>query len=128
MTHKIFLLLSLAAFLFAACSGEDASAPASVAEKSNTLNIQTKQDQWTYVSMSSGKVVGTSALGDSAAEASWKNRTDWDIAVCNGIIRTNSGTSGNGEGGIVNSSVSYEETANVPDTRYHVDVDTLQVW
>jgi len=125
MYKRIIVLLSLAVILFTACSSDDASTPAS---ENQTLNIKTKQDQWSYISMSSGKVLGTSALGDSTAEASWKNRTDWDIAICNGIIRTNSGTSGIGKGGIANSNVSYEETTNVSDADYQVDMDTLQVW
>lgn len=127
MYKKIIVLLSFTVILFAGCSSDDASRSASDAQN-RTINLQTKQDQWTYISMSSGKVVGTCALGDSVAEKSWKNRTDWDIAVCNGIIRTNSGTSGIGKGGIVNSNLPYDETVNVPDAQYHVDMDTVQVW
>ena len=44
--------------------------------------------------------MGTSAFGDSSADSEWRQRTDWDIAVCGDLIRTNSGMSGTGNGGI----------------------------
>lgn len=56
--------------------------------------------QWTYVSLETNSVIGTSPLDDSDADAQWADRTDWDIAICGDMIRTNSGSSGKGQGGI----------------------------
>lgn len=56
--------------------------------------------EWTYISLTSGKVVGHSAFGSEKEDAEWKSRADWDIAICGEYMRTNSGTSGDGIGGI----------------------------
>ena len=56
--------------------------------------------EWTYISLTTGKVIGRSAFGSEKDDADWKARTDWDIAICGEYMRTNSGTSGDGIGGI----------------------------
>lgn len=48
-------------------------------------------------------------------------RKDWDIALCGELIRTNSGTSGVGEGGIIAIDEDYESVAIAPDTLYAID-------
>ena len=68
-------------------------------------------DVWTYISFESGEVVGTGKLGDAESDAAWAMRRDWDIAVCDTLLRTNGGNSGIGYGGI--SSESGSET--IPD-------------
>ena len=61
-------------------------------------------DQWTYISLESGTVVGTGKLGDAASDAAWAIRDDWDIAICDTLLRTNGGGSGKGRGGIMGES------------------------
>ena len=41
--------------------------------------------------------VGTCAVTDTLAQQAYAARTDWDIAIADGRIRTNSGTSGPGD-------------------------------
>lgn len=57
-------------------------------------------NQWTYISLENNTVVGQSDKNNPSADADWASRTDWDIAICGDMIRTNSGTSGNGAGGL----------------------------
>ncbi len=57
--------------------------------------------RWTYIDLEDGHVVGTSDVNSEQEDELWRTRTDWDIAICGNDIRTNSGTSGMGEGGIV---------------------------
>lgn len=111
-------------FVISACSENDNTSQ----NKEGTINVQTVQDKWTYVSLASGKIVGTSTLGDSTAEATWQHRMDWDIALCNGMIRTNSGTSGNGHAGIVSSPATYEQADVAPEGDYQIDADTIPIW
>lgn len=56
--------------------------------------------EWTYISLESNSVVGRSAKDDPGADAEWAKRADWDIAICGDMLRSNSGTSGNANGGI----------------------------
>ena len=60
--------------------------------------IDNNTSQWTYYSLENNKVIGTSVFGDSVSDRSWSERTDWDIAFCGTLIRTNGGDSGKGQG------------------------------
>lgn len=90
------------AVAFTACSddNDEVKKPLDVKEvkemKSNDFGT------WQYFSFEKGEVVGTGStdprIGD---DAKWKERTDWDIAFNRYNVRTNSGISGNGKGGIV---------------------------
>ena len=90
-------------------------------------------NRWTYVSLSAHEVVGSSSLGDTHEDALWMLRTDWDIAFCNGMIRTNSGSSGKGKGGITWTPVDYDDIENLrapsyqTDTRQTVTVKSVEI-
>ena len=88
-----------------------------------TLTIDGVTDStWTYFSFVTGSVVGSSPLGDAQSDARWYKRTDWDIALCSDMIRTNSGTSGKGKGGIQKiSNRNYNAITTAPDDGYIVD-------
>ena len=107
------IIITVVVFL-ASCSNDDSSP----IFRQGDLQIQTQRN-----------TIGTCALGDSIAEKTWSQRTDWDIAICNGMIRTNSGTSGIGHGGIVNIMPDFYETADVaPEDDYKTDTDTTYIW
>lgn len=102
-------------------NGTGAPAPAQV----ETLTIEGLDDQtWVYVSLEEGRTVGTSPLGDAEQDAAWKARTDWDIAICGELLRTNSGTSGNGSGGIQSvTNKSFNALDEAPADGYLTDTD-----
>lgn len=78
---------------------------------------------WTYFSLPAGTVVGTSVFGSAKEDEEWKNRTDWDMAICGKYIRTNSGTSGNGQGGLMKvEGVSYEAITTSKTGTFDVDI------
>lgn len=78
--------------------GGETPAPAEV----KTMKVEGINDKsWTYISFENGLVVGHSELGNTAEDAEWAARKDWDIALCGELLRTNSGTSGQGDGGII---------------------------
>lgn len=80
------------------------------------VEFVSQHGRWTYISLESGEVVGTSVLGDEGADAAWAHRDDWDIAVCDSLIRTNGGASGMGQGALSAESVS----AAVSDTEQEI--------
>lgn len=110
-----------------ACSQDNSNTPDTPAEPARVenLTIEGLNDQtWVYVSLEQGKVVGSSPLGDQAQDAAWKARTDWDFALCGELIRTNSGTSGTGNGGIQSvTNKSFNALDEAPTDGYTVDTD-----
>lgn len=84
--------------------------------------------QWTYVNLSRGRVVGTCALNDTASQRQWAERTDWDLATCQGMLRTNGGASGSGQGGAALVSQPFDEVDAAQPAAYQQDRDTVSVW
>ena len=64
------------------------------------------------------------AVTDTLAQQAYAARTDWDIAIADGRIRTNSGTSGPGDGGIAPSPYDYEHTE--PDMPAIFQTDSIR--
>lgn len=83
--------------------------------------IDNNTSQWTYYSLENNKVIGTSVFGDSVSDRSWSERTDWDIAFCGTLIRTNGGDSGKGQGGIQISDKQYATVEEAPSFGYVTD-------
>lgn len=121
---KTIALVAMAIALASCSSDSGGDAPSRV----DLLSIQLTPDTWTYISLNNGKTVGTSELGDEAADRLWRDRTDWDIALCNGVIRTNGGTSGRGQGAITSSPQSFESVDPSAVSTLQVDADTVTVW
>ncbi|WP_308660353.1 HmuY family protein [uncultured Alistipes sp.] len=126
--HRIIAQMALAGCLWlGACSQDNSNTPGTPAEPARveSLTIEGLNDQtWVYVSLEQGKVVGSSPLGDEEQDATWKARTDWDFALCGELIRTNSGTSGTGNGGIQSvTNKSFNALDEAPTDGYTVDTD-----
>ena len=120
------LATALLAALATACSPADDPSP-SAPQAGHVMHIALKPDTWTYLSLRQGTTVGTSALADDEADTQWASRTDWDIALCNGHIRTNSGTSGHSQGGIAVSPADYDATVTTGPHAFHTDADTVHI-
>ena len=106
--YLIPLYMMLAAILsLSACqhntAGPDAGpdeGPMPVIEKE--LNLSgLGEDHWTYFCFATGETVGTSAFLSEEEDELWSKREDWDFAVCGNYLKTNSGTSGIGAGGVL---------------------------
>lgn len=83
---------------------------------------------WVYFSFVTGTVVGTSTFGNAEEDARWYDRVDWDIALCSDMIRTNSGTSGVGSGGIqVVTDRNFNAITTAPADGYSVDRNDILV-
>lgn len=119
--HIIFSLLAALVLLVSCSDGADNSASGQAVGKSGEMNVTANDGVWTYYSIEQNKVMGTSVFGDSTADSQWKQRTDWDIAICGDLIRTNSGTSGTGNGGLQVVPQGYNELENAPQSGYITD-------
>ena len=76
---------------------------------------------WTYYSLEEGRKIGTSAFGNNDEDNQWKQRTDWDIAVCGDLLKTNGGTSGSGNGALQIVSGDYSTLTEAPKEGYIPD-------
>jgi major membrane immunogen (membrane-anchored lipoprotein) len=123
---KKLIYISLAAMLLlTACNKEDAN---NGVVSEGLLTVPNVPGQWTYISLTEGRVVGSCELADSAAQHQWAHRSDWDLAICDGMIRTNGGDSGAGKGAIAVSPQSYEATDAAQPAAYATDRDSIEVW
>lgn len=109
--------LALAAlFSFNACDEEvDPIAP----EVVTTMVQATSYTDWVYYSFSEDTIV---SVADPA------NASNWDIALMRNHVRTNSGTSGSGQGGAFDAGViDFDGYVTAPETGYLVD-DSVQAF
>ncbi len=114
MTKQLILYLNLSLLLFlGACIGNDVEPTPDVSEEVS-CELTLEEDVWIYFSMKEEKVIGKSTFGDEAEDKEWSERSDWDIAFCNGFIRTNGGTSGKGKGAILKSAYDYDVLIEAP--------------
>lgn len=86
-----------------------------------SVTFECSDELWVYISLKTGKVVGHSEFNNHSEDAQWKNRLDWDIAFCGDRMRTNSGTSGNGKGGIISVIEPFDQVCKVPDKVFYED-------
>lgn len=96
---------------------------------SGEVTVALSDTQWTYFCFETETVVGTSAFGNADQDALWAARTDWDIAFCGDYIRTNSGTSGVGYGGIQrNTTDNFYSLQQAPEDGYLTDTDDFVLY
>lgn len=105
--------------LAVSCKNEELREPNVSAE----LTINGLSDSlWTYFSFEKGAVVGSSRYYSESDDAEWAKRTDWDFAICGDFLKTNSGDSGNGSGGVQrNTTDTFATLETAPETGYLTD-------
>lgn len=91
-----------------------------------TAVISVSNDYWAYFSFEKGEIIGTGRLGFQEDDEAWRVRSDWDFAICRDMIRTNSGTSGEGTGGIIRmESTAFSHIDHAPWSGYQTDRDDI---
>ena len=119
--------LACLSLLAAACSAEHPLATGDPATDRMSV-IPNVKGQWTYFSMVTHTVVGTCAVTDTLAQQAYAARTDWDIALCGELIRTNGGTSGNGQGAVQRvQNKSFNALDQAPADGYTTDTDDIVI-
>ena len=120
--HKISLsLLAVACLLLSSCkTGESTYIPIITQE----IEITDLSDQeWTYFSFEEGNIVGKSTFLSDEEDAAWEKRDDWDFAVCGDLIKTNGGTSGVGQGGVLrDQTTNFQLLDMAPEGGYITDI------
>lgn len=118
---NIIIIFLFTCFISVSCASTD-SEP-TMDEDSYLVLSNVNDEIWTYISISTGTIVGTSEFGSIKGDEEWKNRTDWDIAICGKYVRTNSGTSGNGQGGLIKvEGMSYESITTPVSDNFYIDI------
>ena len=113
----VLVTLCLLSSGFIACSDDEKEEPEVPAEaKSFTVHAtSTNPDDWCYFSFEKGD----SVVIDKANAA--KDQT-WDIAFQRFYVRTNSGTSGNGQGGALDTKqTTFDAVTTVPTSGFIAD-------
>jgi hypothetical protein len=122
---NFLVMTALVSSLFVSCKKDDTPTPLT----GKTLSLYTKDYTiWHYFSFEQNMVIGTGNADPAAADdATWKARTDWDLAFHYKDVRTNSGKSGDGQGGMLEaSSTIFAEAIEAPTTGYTID-DNLDI-
>lgn len=108
---KTVLIVTLALTAFSAC--EDETDDLGVLEEITNMVEATSYTDWVYFSLSENKVVEVTDA---------ENSTDWDLGFMRNHIRTNSGTSGNGNGGALDAgAIDFDSYTTAPESGYTVD-------
>jgi hypothetical protein len=99
---SLALLVAGTTCLTMSCKKDEPVMPVKAETKTIEAKDVTPYDKWFYFSFEDDKFVGEGAADPEVGDdAEWANRTDWDIAFHRQNVRTNSGTSGKGAGGIL---------------------------
>ena len=121
MKYLNLVLFLLCVLINAGCGGNSDNFPDSDIDTELTSE-GISDTHWTYISLENNRVVGTSPLDDPDGDEEWRKRTDWDIALCGDMIKTNSGDSGIGEGGIIRlDNLSYDQLSSPLDITPDID-------
>jgi hypothetical protein len=80
---------------------------------------------WHFFSFDAGGIIGKCDAADSTHCDAWRRRTDWDLAFHRQNLKTNSGASGMGQGGILKYSqetFDFDAVTEAPEDGYLTDV------
>lgn len=71
-------------------------------------------EDWIYLNITEGKMLNAKEFSGDMTEAERFGRLDWDLGFCGKHLRTNSGTSGRGDGGAIDmGTIEYEKLTSV---------------
>jgi hypothetical protein len=93
----------------------------------------TDYTRWNFFSFAKGDIIGTCDAGNEAENEAWRNRSDWDLAFHRQDVKTNSGASGNGKGGILEynfdgQAFDFDAVKIAPKDGYQTDVQDSVIY
>lgn len=122
MKRCLYILILSSIFLFTAVSCQNSGSRKIPNIKGEITVTGLGDDHWTYISIENGTIVGTGEFMSKEDDESWRQRTDWDFAICGDYMKTNSGTSGIGSGGILRDEEHHFLTLETaPEDGYLID-------
>jgi hypothetical protein len=89
--------------------------------------------KWHFFSLSKGEIIGSCDAGNESDYEAWRNRTDWDLAFHRQDVKTNSGASGNGKGGMLTydfngTPFDFDAVKDAPKDGYQTDVQDSVIY
>ena len=89
-------------------------------------------NDWIYYNLRTGEIFNAQQVNSDIREGEQKTRMDWDLAFCGNKLRTNSGTSGNGRGGVADMGFQgydrWTSVSQVPrDIVWVVDTNNISI-
>jgi hypothetical protein len=86
-------------------------------------------NDWLYFNLRTGEIYNTTNPNQEITEGEQYERTDWDLAFCGFHMRTNSGTSGCGQGGALDlgygNYANWTSSSQLPnDAKWTTDTDS----
>lgn len=102
----IFLSLLLSSFILSSCVKYDAEPFLGKTLPRVSGYLTGVTNDWIYFNLRTGETFNTLSPNKDIKEGEQMNRLDWDLAFCGYKLRTNSGTSGIGQGGAIDLGYS----------------------
>ena len=114
MNHKLFTIMAIIAFTLSACNKktkeEELTSP--LTKDVKMLNA-TSYEKWIYFSLTKGEIIEVTNPEQDFS---------WDIAFQRWYVKTNSGTSGKGKGGAINTKeIDWNKINKAPLSGYKTD-------
>ena len=130
MSTKAFQFLALAmlsAGFLLSCDNKDDLFKKTEPKEGLAILDCTSYTEWNFFSFDRGEIIGSCDAGNEADNEAWRNRTDWDLAFHRQDVKTNSGESGKGKGGILaydfkEQAFDFEKVKTAPTGGYSTDV------
>lgn len=131
MRHFLFTIIAAAALLTSCVDYDAEPFTGKVLPRTTGYSTGVTND-WLYINLRTGQMFNRNKVNEDIAEGEQKNRLDWDIAFCGYRLRTNSGTSGNGQGAAADlGNGQYEKwttVAQLPaDLQWAVDDHSVSI-
>lgn len=131
MRHFLFTIIAAAALLTSCVDYDAEPFTGKVLPRTTGYSTGVTND-WLYINLRTGQMFNRNKVNEDITEGEQKNRLDWDIAFCGYRLRTNSGTSGNGQGAAADlGNGQYEKwttVAQLPtDLQWAVDDHSVSV-
>lgn len=131
MRHFLFTIIAAAALLTSCVDYDAQPFTGKVLPRTTGYSTGVTND-WLYINLRTGQIFNRNKVNEDITEGEQKNRLDWDIAFCGYRLRTNSGTSGNGQGAAADlGNGQYEKwttVAQLPtDLQWAVDDHSVSI-
>lgn len=131
MRHFLFTIIAVATLLTSCVDYDAKPFTGKVLPRTTGYSTGVTND-WLYINLRTGQMFNRYKVNEDITEGEQKNRLDWDIAFCGYRLRTNSGTSGNGQGAAADlGNGQYEKWTSVAqlpaDLQWAVDDHSVSI-
>ena len=129
---KKYLYTTLIAFLCIACVKYEALPFTGKVLPRRSGYVNEVTNDWIYYNLRTGEIFNAYQVNSDIREGEQKTRTDWDLAFCGNKLRTNSGTSGNGRGGVADMGFQgydrWTKKSQIPhNVEWVTDMDNISI-